>query len=511
MNRKRLFFVSVWLIGFVSSWVTAWADVRLPAIISDHMVLQRNMPVKIWGWASPGENISVTIAGQQLETHANASGAWSVTLRAISERGPYELTVRGTNALLVQDVLVGEVWLASGQSNMQMAISSTAGFTEERARASRPELRMFNTVHKTAREPQSDCEGRWIVCAPDTLGVFSGTAYYFGRDLQERFKVPVGIIHSSYGGSPIEAFTSLAPQTKRVELKPLLTDWETKDRVYNEHAAREKYEKALAEWQIASQKAKAKGQKPVAAPKKPLASRDDNHHPAVLFNAIIAPMIPYTIRGAIWYQGESNGHSEESARLYAAQLPLLIEDWRNRWGQGDFPFAWVQLPNYSDRDAACWPWVRESMTKALAITNTGMVVAYDLGSTNTIHPLNKRDVGARLALWARAKVYGENIVWSGPMLVSAMFKDGQAELIFTNSAGSLKSRNDALLGFVVAGDDKKFVPATAQIEGDKVVLTAIGVSHPVAVRFAWAANPDANLVNAADLPAWPFRTDDWNQ
>ena len=506
-----MFLVSFWLAGFVSGGMTAWADVRLPAIISDHMVLQRNMPVKIWGWASPGENVSVTIAGQQLETHANASGSWSVTLRAISERGPYELTVRGTNALVVHDVLVGEVWLASGQSNMQMAMSSTAGFTEERAQASHPELRMFNTIRKTAREPQSDCEGRWIICAPDTLAVFSGTAYYFARDLQVKLNAPVGIIHSSYGGSPIEAFTSLAAQTQKPELKTLLTGWEEKDRNYNAAAAQKKFEDVLVQWKTASQKAKALGQQPPATPKRPLASRDDNHHPAVLFNAMIAPVIPYTIRGAIWYQGESNGHSEESARLYAAQLPLLIEDWRNRWGQGDFAFAWVQLPNYSDRDAAYWPWVRESMTKALAITNTGMVITYDLGSTNTIHPLNKRDVGARLALWARAKVYGENVVWLGPMLVSAIFRDGQAELIFTNSAGSFKSRNGALRGFAVAGDDKIFLSATAQIDGDKVILTAIGVSHPVAVRYAWAANPDANLVNAENLPAWPFRTDDWSQ
>ena len=488
----------------------AGAEVRLPAIFSDHMVLQRDTQPAVWGWADPSEEVTVTIAGQAKTAKAGADGRWELKLAPLSGPGPYTLTAKGKNTVVVNDVLVGEVWLASGQSNMEMSMAATAGFQDERAAAVHPQIRMFKVARKPAREPKADCEGAWVVCAPETVGSFSGTAYYFGRDLNSKLGVPVGLLHSSHGGSPIEAWTSQEAQQSNAALKKLLAEWDDKDRDYEPAAAEAKYQKALATWQQAANKAKAAGKRPSAAPKQPVHSRDDYHHPTVLFNGMIAPLIPYTIRGAIWYQGESNGHTPESARLYATQLPVLIADWRGRWGQGDFPFAWVQLPNYAEQPARFWPLVRESMLKGLAVTNTGMTVTIDLGSTNTIHPLNKRDVGKRLALWARAQVYGERIPWSGPLPAGQVFKGGEVEVRFRHADGGLTAKGGPLRGFEVAGADKLWKPATARIDGEKVILSSPAVRVPIAARYAWNANPECNLVNAAGLPASPFRTDDWD-
>jgi hypothetical protein len=382
------------------------------------------------------------------------------------------------------------------------------GFSEERERANWPQFRMFCTVRKTAREPQKDCEGEWLVCAAGVVGTFSATAYYFGRDLHQHLQVPVGVVHSSFGGSTIEAWTSLEVQSAKPELRKMLDGWEQKDRAYDPVAAQAKFEKDFAAWQKSKEQAKAQVKKPMAAPKKPVHSRDDHHHPAVLFNQMIAPLVGYSLRGAIWYQGESNGHTEESGRLYAVQLPLLIADWRNRWGQGAFPFAWAQLPNYNQA-GKCWPFVRESMLRSLSVTNTGMTVNMDLGSTNTIHPTNKRDVGKRFALWARAQAYGENIPWTGPLPAGHTVKGRAVELRFQHTDGGLVAKEGDLRGFVISGADRQWKPASARIAGDKVIVTSPDVKRPVAVRYGWHFNPDGNLFNGAGLSASPFRTDDW--
>lgn len=484
------------------------ADVRLPAVFSDHMVLQRDAKVAIWGWADVGEEVFVSIAGQTRSTKTDAGGKWRVQLHNLAAPGPHTLSIKGHNLVIVQDVLVGEVWLASGQSNMEMAMSGTEGFAQERAAAQIPEFRMFNVVRHTAREPQTDCQGEWLICSADTVGRFSGTAYYFGRELHRKLAVPVGIVHSSHGGSPIEAWTSQEAQLAKPEVQKLLSEWATRDQQYDPVAARTEYEQALVKWQSAVAKAKAAGQRAPKKPKAPVHPRDDHHHPAVLFNAMIAPLIPYTLRGAIWYQGESNGHSEEQSRRYATQLPMLINDWRGRWSLGDFPFAWVQLPNYNT-SARSWPSLRESMRASLAVTNTGMVVAIDLGSTNTIHPVDKQNVGVRLSLWARAKVYGEQIGWSGPLLSGHTVKGAEIELRFTHCDGGLVARNGELRGFEVAAADKQWRPASARINQDMVLVSSPEVKAPVAVRYAWHFNPDGNLFNRAGLPASPFRTQDW--
>jgi hypothetical protein len=391
---------------------------------------------------------------------------------------------------------------------MEMRMATTEGFADEQANADCPHFRMFNVVRKTSREPQSDCQGEWLVCSPNTIGSFSGVAYYFGRELHRRLDVPIGVIHTSHGGSPIEAWTSAEALKAQPEFKEMLAQWAEKDRAYDAASARAKHGQALAAWKQAATRAEAEGRRQPSAPKPPVDPRDDHHHPAVLFNAMIAPLVPYTLRGVIWYQGESNGHSERDCRLYAIQLPELIEDWRERWGLGAFPFAWVQLPAYNV-SGRYWPFIRESMLKTLAVTNTGMAIAIDLGSTNTIHPLNKRDVGIRLSLWARANVYGEKISWCGPLPAGHTVKGSKVILRFLYADGGLIAKDGSLRGFEVAGADKQWKPAVARIEKDTVVVTSPEVKAPVAARYAWDFNPDGNLFNGAGLPASPFLTDLW--
>lgn len=485
----------------------ARADVRLPRIISDHMVLQRDAGVPIWGWADPGESVTVAIGGQKKTAKADAKGKWQVKLDRLTETGPLTLTVSGTkNTLTVNDVLVGEVWLASGQSNMAWMVRQSRDFEKEQAAARYPQLRMFTVSRVPARTPSDDCTGSWQVCTPETVGLFSATAYFFGRELHQKLGVPVGLINSSVGGTPVEAWTSLDVQKARPELQGLLAGWEKRAATYEPAQALAAYEKQLATWKEAVKKAKAEGKQPPRQPQKPGDPRDNTHHPAVLFNGMIAPLVPYAIRGAIWYQGESNASTEETGKLYAVQLPLLIKDWRARWGQGDFPFAWVQLPNFQTK-AEGWPAVREAMVKSLALPNTGMAITMDIGEVNDIHPKNKQDVGHRLALWALARVYDRDVPYSGPLLGGHQVKGNVVELSFQHATRGLVAKGGDLKGFTIAGADKKWVPAVARIEGDKVLVSSPEVQEPVAVRYSWAANPDGNLFNGAGLPASPFRTD----
>jgi hypothetical protein len=500
--RMRLPYLVAVLLGLAP---VARADVRLPALISDHMVLQQDAAAPLWGWADPGEKVTLDIGGQTLKTQAGADGAWEVKLHKLKP-GPYKLVVRGNNTLTVNDVLVGEVWLASGQSNMAMTVNRCRDFDKEQPAANYPQLRMFTVARIPARTPQGDCKGVWQVCSPETVGAFSGTAYFFGRELHEKLKLPVGLINSSVGGTPIEAWTSMDVQMKEPALKDLLKSWDKRAAEYDPTKAEAKYERALAAYKVEAKKAREAGENAPRPPQKPVLPRDDPHHPGVLYNGMIAPLVRYGIRGAIWYQGESNAGSEASGRLYGLQLPLLVRDWRERWGQGDFPFAWVQLPNFNT-PVTGWPSVREAMQDALKLPNTGMTVNIDLGDPKDIHPVNKQDYGHRLALWARARVYGEDVVWSGPMLESHKIEGKMVELTFRNIDGGLVAKGGVLCGFTITGPDKAWRPATALFKDNLVVLSSPEVEQPVAVRYNWAANPDGNLYNGAGLPAAPFRTD----
>ncbi|MBM3970234.1 MAG: sialate O-acetylesterase [Planctomycetes bacterium] len=493
----------------------ARADVRLPAVISDHMVLQQDIAAPIWGWADNGEEVTVSIAGQSKSAKAGADGKWLIKLDKREAGGPYELIVKGKNTHKISDVLIGEVWLGSGQSNMAMTVSRSKDFEVEQAAANLPNIRMFRENSAAATEPQEGGSGKWEVCSPETVGSFSATAFFFGRELHTTLKLPVGLINSSVGGTPIEAWTSMSAQKDLVELKPLFARWDNDTASYDPEKAKAQFEKQLADWKVAAKKARDAGKQPGRIPQQPVNPRRNSHHPAVLFNGKIAPLIPYAIRGAIWYQGESNANSARQgagAENYGLQLRTLIADWRGRWGQGDFPVAWVQLPLFHRIQAepveeTGWTTVREQMLKTLRVPNTGMAITLDLGEANDIHPKDKQGVGKRLALWALAKVYNQKgVVASGPLPDGYEFVGEEVVLSFRYAAG-LKASGEELKGFAIAGADQKWLSAKARVDGEQVIVWHPDIQQPKAVRYAWADNPDANLINGAGLPASPFRTD----
>ena len=444
-------------------------DVKLPALFADHMVLQRELAVPVWGWADFGEKVTVSLADQTKTATADKDGKWTVRLDKLKAGGPYTLTVKGTNTVAVKDVLVGEVWLCSGQSNMAMRVSGCVNAKEEAAAAKFPKIRMFRVASGGSAKPRRDTAGTWQVCSPQTVGGFSATAFFFGRELHKELSVPIGLINSSVGGTPIEAWTNLADQKKM-----------------------------LARKEVA-----------------PYAKGAITRGAGGLYNGKIVPLAPYGLRGAIWYQGERNSRFT-GAYLYRYQLPTMIENWRRVWGQGDFPFLTVQLPDFKapqtkpvENDG--WVLVREGMLMSLATPNTGLAVTLGLGNARNIHPKRKQGVGRRLALWALAKTYKQDIVYSGPLYKSSSAGGGKIVVAFDHVGGGLRSTDDKpLAGFAVAGDDRKFVFAQAKIVGNTVEVSSPQVKEPVAVRYAWAPNPNWNLTNKEGLPASPFRTDDWD-
>ncbi|MBI5800524.1 MAG: sialate O-acetylesterase [Verrucomicrobia bacterium] len=484
----------------------ARADVKLPAIFGDHMVLQRDTALPIWGTAAPGEEITVSIAGQTATTKAGADGKWSVKLTKLSAAGPHILTVKGKNTATFSDVLVGEVWLGSGQSNMAMTVNRAKDFEQEQAAAKFPQIRMFIEASGAANSAQSEGKGKWVICTPESVGGFSATAYFFGREIHRALNVPVGLINSSVGGTPIESWIAPEAQKAAPELKGFFELQAKAARPADPEKAKAKFEKDTAAWKEAAAKAKADGKPAPKRPQDPVALAERKGNVGGLFNGKIAPLIPYAIRGALWYQGEANSMPEK-ARFYEAQLKLLVTDWRARWGS-DFPFAWVQLPNFGGpgRD---WPAVREAMLRTLVLPKTGMAITIDIGEERDIHPKNKQDVGRRLAAWALGTVYGQKVATSGPLPAGHQVRGSEVVLSFKHTGGGLVAKGGELKGFVIAGADKQWQPATARIEGDKVIVSSAAVKQPAAARYAWENWPTCNLFNGAGLPASPFRTDDW--
>jgi len=414
------------------------ADVRLPAIFSDHLVLQRDASVAVWGWAEPGEEVSVSVAGETKTAKASKDGKWMVKLAKLKAGGPHTMTVKGKNTLTVNDVLVGEVWLGSGQSNMAMTVQSSKDFEQEKAAASFPQLRMFTVDRNPQRTPQSDCKGEWKLTTPENVGPFSAAAYFFGRELHQKLGVPVGLINSSYGGTDIAAWTSEDAQMKVPALKAAFEKWAKDDAAYDLEKAKANFEKQMAAWKEAAKKARAAQKEVPRSPRPPVQPRLNQNHPANLYNGMIAPILPYGIRGAIWYQGEHNANPV-GGPLYAKQLPLLIKDWRTRWGC-EFSFAWVQLPNFN-RPGDGWMLVRESMLKSLSVPKTGMAITMDIGDPQDIHPKNKQDVGKRLALWALGAVYGEKVpATSGPLPAGHKVRGSEIVLSFTHTNGGLVAK-----------------------------------------------------------------------
>lgn len=460
----RLMWTAGWLVLCLA--ITAQAEVRLPKILGSHMVLQQQMPIKIWGWAEPGEKIDVVLAGQTRSTQADANGRWMVVFEPLPAGGPHRLVVEGTNRIELTDILVGEVWVGSGQSNMQWPVSRSMNPQQEIAEANWPQIRLFTVARQIAADPQEDCQGQWQVCSPETVAEFSAVLYFFGRKIHRELGVPVGLINSSWGGTMAEAWTSREALQSDPDFAPILERGKNFD------------------------------------PKSP-------HQPAVLFNAMIHPILNFAIRGVVWYQGESNcGRAEQYQKLF----PTLIQDWRKRWGLGDFPFYYVQLApfRYRNADPRNAAELREAQRLTLRLPNTGMVVTTDIGDVNDIHPTNKQEVGRRLALWALAKTYGkEGIVYSGPLYREAKVEGNKIRVFFDHVHSGLVVKGDELTHFQIAGADGEFRPAKAVIDGETVVVWSEEVPQPVAVRFGWSDDAEPNLFNGAGLPASPFRTDNF--
>lgn len=515
MQAIHLSLVSLLLCGATANLhAQATQGLEMPAVFSDHMVLQAGKSVPVWGWARPGSKVSVRIAGQQHHTSSDAKGRWSLNLSALKAGGPHEMQVSGGKTLRIHDILVGEVWLGSGQSNMAMKVRGCDNAKAEIATANFPQIRMFTVARTASKTAQRNCKGSWVVCSPSTVKTFSGTAYFFGRRLHQELSVPVGLINSSVGGTPVEAWTSMPVQAKTPALRALLTGWHKRGEDWKPITDAQ-FQKRLRNWQKRVEKAKANGKRKPRRPSKPSDPTLSTGHPANLYHGMIHPLIPYRIRGALWYQGERNAKSLQSAQLYKTQLPLLISDWRTRWGQGDFPFLFVQLPNFKKRQAdpnqtSTWAAMRDSMLHSLQVPNTGMATTIDVGMAKDIHPKNKQAVGSRLAQWALASVYDQPIPATGPLFRNAEYRDGSAFVSFQEGGGSLQIQTgDALQGFALAGKDQVFQFAEAEIQGDTVRVWHPTIPHPVAVRYAWGDNPACNLGNTAKLPASPFRSDSW--
>ena len=479
------------------------ADVSLPAIFSDHMVLQQGVAAPVWGTAAPGERVTVSFAGRSASAEAGSDGRWSVHLGPLPASGESgSLTIRGRNEIVIRDVLVGEVWLGSGQSNMAMTVSRSRDAGQEQAAARFPLIRMFKEESPRADRPQTEGKGRWVVCAPETVGAFSAALYFFGRDIHRELRAPVGLINSSVGGTPIEAW--IAPEAQRATpaLNEFLAAREGAPVAVSDEERR-KYEENLAKWEKAAKTAKAKNGKAPRRPQNPADVASRKADIGGLFNGKIAPLIPYALRGMLWYQGEANTFPDK-ASFYEAHLRLLVTDWRARWG-GEIPFAWAQLPNFSGpgRD---WPAVREAMRNTLALPRTGMAITIDIGEEKDIHPKNKQEVGRRFALWALGTVYGRAVpATSGPLPVGLEVRGGGVTVRFKHADGGLNAKGGAVRGFEVAGADGKWTPAEARISGDTVMVSAEALAKPVAVRYAWANLPEVTLFNGAGLPASPFR------
>jgi sialate O-acetylesterase len=640
----------------------AKGEVRVPSIIGDNMILQQGVKARLWGMAQPGERVTVTFNGRTEGAITDPHSHWQIFLGPLKAGGPFAITIAGSNTLTFKNVLVGDVWICSGQSNMEFPLVNATGGAEAMAQANDPEIHLFTVQKTTAASPLDDVSGHWVLATPEQVGQFSAVGYFFGREIYQRLKIPLGLIHTSWGGTPAEAWTSHGALVANADLKPILDRYQMS--LEDLPQRRENYKWALAEWEQKNLHADPgnKGQAlgladpafnatdwkqmnlpqffetaglvidgavwfrkevdvpsawsgkelaldfpaiddfdntyfngtrvgatgnetpnsyavprrytvpgslvhagrnviavrvfdsageggfggaglmslvPVGGketeaislagpwtykvelslePKKPdwgsrpeLPGPTNQNSPTVLYNAMLAPLTPYAIRGAIWYQGESNAGR---AYQYRALFPTMIRDWRAAWGEGDFPFYFVQLANWhaaqSEPGDSEWAELREAQTMTLQVPKTGMAVIIDIGDPNDIHPRNKLDVGKRLAAWALSETYHQKVEPSGPLYDSFTVKDDKIRVQFKHIDGGLRTSDGGpLKGFAIAGADHKFVWANASVEGDAVVVWSKDVARPVAVRYAWADNPVCNLYNAAGLPASPFRTDDW--
>jgi sialate O-acetylesterase len=482
----------------------AVAEVKLPKVLSDHAVLQREAPIHVWGWADPGELVAVSFHEQKQSATADDLGKWSVYLSPEQAGGPYTLTIQATNTVTISDILVGDVWFASGQSNMEMPLKGFPGSAvlkngaEEIANSNQPRLRLLRVHQRPSDHPLPDLQDSdevWTLCTPETAASFSAVAYFFGREISQQEKVPVGLVDSTWGGTPAEAWISMDSLSADASLMPVFQEWSEMANATADLPAIQAREKRQDE------AAKQAG-KP--APQHSWHPNPASWEPANLYNGMVAPFIDMQIKGVIWYQGESN--SGARAPMYARVSPTLISDWRARWGEGDFPFLFVQISSFKSNGTETWGIVRDAQRRTLSLANTGMAVTLDVGDPGNVHPPDKQTVGHRLALAARQIAYGEHLEDSGPLFRQAT-PEGSSVRVWFDHAEGLTARGGALEGFELAAEDHHFVTATAAVEGSSVVVKSSAVKVPKFVRYAWANAPSANLFNAAGLPASTFSSE----
>jgi sialate O-acetylesterase len=481
----------------------AKADVTLPGILSSHMVLQRERPIHIWGWSTPAEKVAVSLHGVSRDVAGDALGNWSVYLPPEAAGGPYQLTVTSANRIVLEDVWIGDVWFASGQSNMEMPLKGFDGApvkdsAGEISHAAQPRIRLLHIPQKAADFPLRNSDTAWTVCSPETAANFSAVAYFFGRDLAAREQVPIGLIDSTWGGTVAEAWLSLQAISADAALMPVFA---TRARMLQSQAENQAI---LASERQADLAAKQAGQPP---PRHAWRPDPASWAPAALFNGMVAPILPYPIKGVIWYQGESNSRLA-FAPLYAKLFPALIGDWRAQWHQGDFPFLFVQISNFTSNATEAWAVIREAQRRSLSVANTAMVVTIDIGDPANVHPADKQSVGARLALAARSLAYGEKVEYSGPLFRQATPEGQEVRVWFDHTANAMVAKGADLQGFEIAGDDGRFASASARIDGLSVVVGSAQVPEPKYVRYGWANAPVLNLYNSDGLPASPFTSQD---
>ena len=467
------------------------------------MVVQRERPVHVWGMAAPGEEIVVAFRGESRTTAANELGRWETYLKPGAAGGPFTMTVKSGAAtapeqtLTLDDVLVGDVWIASGQSNMEFEMRKAATAAADLPKASIPEMRLMMVKKRAAEYAQDDVEtDGWAASTPETARDFSAVAWYFAREIGEREQVPVGVIDSTWGGTVAESWTRLTALGEDASLAPVFAVRGAMTDAEGDLLLRDKVEEQQRE------AAKAAGKPEPQLPWRPWHPPLASWGPGLLWNGMIAPLTPMAIRGVIWYQGESNS-ALARAPIYERVMRTLITDWRREWGIGDFPFLFVQISNFKSTPAEDWALLRDQQLKTLAVSNTAMAVTIDIGNPDNVHPTDKVDVGHRLALAARVLSYGETVEDSGPLFREAT-SEGAAIRVWLDDAQGLMAKGGAVTGFEVAGADGKFVPATARIEGETVVAQSPVVSAPKFVRYGWANSPQCNLFNGAGLPASPF-------
>ncbi len=451
------------------------ADVTLPLFFNSNMVLQQGITIPVWGWAKPGEKVTVTLDKNVVSTRTSKTGKWRVNLPKMNYGGPYVLTVKGKNLITIDNVMIGEVWVCSGQSNMEFKVSTTKNAEAEIAAANYPNIRLFTVKRRISQLPQDKLEeGSWSLCSPQTVPTFSAVGYFFGRNLYEKLKVPIGLIHTSWGGTVAETWTSAETISTDPDFSELLQKLKTVD---------------MATTKVAP-----------------------NNYPTLLYNGMIQPLVPFAIKGVIWYQGESNA---SRAQQYKRVFPNLIKDWRTKWNQGNFPFLFVQLANYKKPIAVPsdseWAELREAQTQTLQLKNTGMATIIDVGMADNIHPTDKQTVGYRLSLAGLKVAYGQSLVYTGPTYKEMKIDGNKIYIAFENVGKGLKVNNlyGYINGFSIAAENGSFKWAKASVVNENtIVVSSESVDKPVAVRYGWADNPDdLNLYNMEDLSANPFRTD----